>query len=248
MKQIAVVMSLVLYVFVLSGCNGTGDDKNADKEECDKKGADWIWDVRNTECVVKATTKEDCEAKGVGWLWDEANQRCNQNTAGLGDKEKCEAKGAVWTWDETNQQCNSAYMSITVPDAAAVTIVDSNGVEKELRAFVGFTATSSRYSFSSAIYGEHRINPGECIKVHKSHVPKISVELTGSNYLDVLCSPVPGYTDVLPCVVGNYGFVKEKSRSDMLLLELLSGVDVDSCRELSPPESGDQILISRPSE
>ena len=88
-------MSLAISIFVLSGCNGKDG-----KEECDEKGADWVWDFTKKECVAKATTKEDCDAKGAGWLWDEANQKCNQVTAGLSDKEKCEAKGAGWAWNE----------------------------------------------------------------------------------------------------------------------------------------------------
>ena len=95
MKQIAIIMSVVLSVFVLSGCGGKDS-----KEDCDKKGADWVWDVAKKECVAAAKTKEDCDKKGAGWIWDEANKKCNQVTAGLSDKEKCEAKGAGWIWNE----------------------------------------------------------------------------------------------------------------------------------------------------
>ena len=98
MKQIAIVMSLVFSVFVLSGCKGK-DDKSG-KEECDKKGVGWVWNVTEEKCEEAAATKEDCDKKGAGWTWDEANKKCNQVTEGLSLKEKCEAKGAGWTWNE----------------------------------------------------------------------------------------------------------------------------------------------------
>ena len=110
MKQIVIIMSLAISIFVLSGCNSKGDDNadnnGDDKKECEVKGAGWVWDFTKKECVAKATTKEDCDAKGAGWLWDEVNKKCNQSTEGLSDKEKCEVKGAGWTWDEVNKKCN----------------------------------------------------------------------------------------------------------------------------------------------
>lgn len=108
MKKI-VIMSMALFVLVLSGCKDNDDDK---KKECEEKGASWVWDVTKKECVAKATTKEECDKKGTGWLWDETNKVCNQSTVELIYKETCEAKGADWLWNEGAKKCITPYVTI----------------------------------------------------------------------------------------------------------------------------------------
>ncbi len=183
MKQIAIVMSLVFSVFVLSGCDGKDDDKNADKEACDKKGAGWVWDVVKEECIVDPTNKEDCKDKGEGWLWIEESGKCEQQVAELGDKEKCEAKGAGWIWNEdkaTNageeyKKCTKD-LSVDCTDpakplvkiasplecaASYITIINSTNTQIDYSLSPGFTAAGGS------------LGPGKCrsknSSVHEAH-------------------------------------------------------------------------------
>ena len=202
----------MLSVFVLSNCSDK--DSKDGKEECDKKGADWIW--------------------------DEVNKKCSQVTVGLSDKEKCEAKGAGWTWNETSKQCKTSYMTITVPNT---TVIDEI---KEL--------TFSLYFLDAldvdAPLDKIPINPGECVKVHNSHVSEITIELIYkkktfndeyfTNFQGHICGVDPLYRElgvISPCTVGSYKVVRkniEGTGIKRFILEKLSEIDVNSCREISP--------------
>lgn len=241
MKQITIIMSLAISIFVLSGCNGKGDDKNSGKEECDKKGADWIWNVTEKKCEEAVATKEECDKKGTGWMWDEANKKCNQKTAGLSDKQKCKAKGVDWTWDETDKQCNeeNLYMTITIPSAS-----DNDFQVAGNRRY--FEYLYFRWSdFQGSPFDS---SPGECVKIHKSNLPWLVVGIQ-YHYVSVrgkgaedICYNSPDintpeervgtiFVDVPMCLVGNYILTQRSNGKPGLLPLLDDAVDVDSCRE-----------------
>ena len=243
MKQIVIMISLAT-VFILSGCNGKGDDKNSGKEECDKKGAGWVWNVTEEKCEVAAATKEDCDKKGAGWVWDEANKKCNQVTAGLSDKEKCNAKGVGWTWDETNKQCNEEdlYMTITIPSES-----DNDFQIVEGHYFDDTFGDREYFKYLDFHWSDFRdpkfdSSPGECIKIHKSNLPWLVVGI-GYHYISIqgagaetICYNGKGvgvssiFDDIPRCVLGNYKLA-QKWNGRAVLAPLSDAVDVDSCRE-----------------
>ena len=190
MKQIVImIMSLAISVFILSGCNGKGDDKNAAKEACDKKGAGWVWDVRNTECVAVATTKEACDKKGAGWVWDESNKKCNQNTEGLSDKQKCEAKGAGWVWNkdkatnagEEYKKCTKD-LSLGCTDPAKPVVKNASPLECVAVYFIIINSTDRNGHYGSdSMPADYYFLKGACVVIDElsfqSYSDSLSIQL-----------------------------------------------------------------------
>ena len=191
MKQIAIIMSLVFSVFVLSGCKGK-DDKSG-KEECDKKGVDWVWNVTEEKCEEAAATKEDCDKKGAGWTWDEANKKCNASII-LMTEETCKAKGAGWVWDKVNKQCNS-YMTVSIPDRI------TNKLGEEITNEVG-NAIIITVEMTSAFVAGGKVSagPNECVRIDESGMEEL--EIVANSYR--LCSNKTSGDKIPPCVVGSY--------------------------------------------
>lgn len=200
-------MNLVLSVFVLSGCG----DKN-DKEECDQKGTDWVWDATKKECVAKATTKEDCDKKGTNWVWDEVNKKCNQSTAGLSDKEKCEAKGTGWTWNEdkaTNageeyKKCTKD-LSMDCTDPAKPLVKTASPLE-----CVAPYYTIVNHSTVDISYGSDslRFNLGKCKSMSKEAFDDLNPFSIMEVNEGIICSSRENVGKPCPSAGGIYGVVK----------------------------------------
>ena len=252
MNKFITAITLTLFVLVLNGCGDKKDGKDG-KEDCDKKGAGWVWEAVKKECVVAPTTEEDCRSKGEGWIWDLENKQCNApvdsavSTTEEGMTEKdCKVKGVGWTWDEASKQCNHiefSYMTITIPGGFGDSIYATSGTRRS-----GGSGYSPFYA-----------HPGECVKIHKFDVAQLRVTMyfvrpgeTGRNHpgdrgLYDLCSNRPNRLTekqaVPPCNLGNYQPIRTDDNREPntggrpIVLELLPNVDVDNCNDLFPTDS-----------
>ena len=188
--------------------------------------------------ISGCSKSEEDKCKDKGWYWNESTKECKEKapdgtesavtTATAETKESCESKSGIW--NDSNSTCKVIdYFMVIYPED-----YDSqNGqmyylvrVEKEL---IEYHDTPMNFRDQGGLL----FRKGDCIKVHKSFLSNVRVQLRKSGgfrfqYTDV-CNNLAPDTG-LPCYLGVYEIMSgghglkrihpTEERTDCKVLEL----------------------------
>ena len=163
--------------------------------------------------------KEKCEDKGSGWSWVESDKKCKKNSGAVEKEtlETCRLKSSGYIWDSNNLECKEIdYLMLIRPDNYSGAVIyaglDTGGD--------GYLDKDPRVDLKSN---------GDCVRVHKSHLPQLKVLVEDTLEGTYICSGSE-VNQVQKCSLGVY----EVASDDNKLNRIVSFKERTDCVILKP--------------
>ncbi len=166
--------------------------------------------------------RERCDGKGSGWSWDESDEKCREKESGAAGKETletCRLRSEEYIWDPDDLKCKKIdYWVLIRPDNYSGDLI-----------YMGLDVGGDGY-----LDKDPRVDlksNGDCVKVHKSHLPQLKVLVEDVLEGTYMCSGTK-VSEVQTCKLGVYEAVSGtnklnrvesfKERTDCVILKPLS--------------------------